>query len=583
MDDEISLEFQRLLQEIDLFTQTQEPPDDPVEDEKPLSSSLAEQHLMNPIWCQYNHDVKVDGVLYAGAEWTWFQELPIPYREPPAESSSCAAAVDIAAQQAYNLHMMQSLSRNPAIGYVANREDPVSQKIVRERMRKAQSYELKVTSSLLSESAGKKGFCKYFSRGYCKNGDHCNFLHNPHDNSATGNCRMQTKSVLSTYGDSSKFDPYESQLRRYSRNSAENLASSSSTYVLPFVEQNNRYEKLHLYGNSIMELAGKINFMARDQNGCRFLQKKCDEVCPEDVHIIFLEVREQITELVSHRFGNYLIQKLLEVCNEEDRKAILHAVTQSSDIIPIALNLHGTRSVQKLIQTLDHTSSQQVSMLTKALKQGVVDLIKDTNGNHVIQRCLEHLSNVDNQFIYDAASVHCVEIATHSQGCCILQRCLDSASPSQQKDLVSRISLNALALSEDLYGNYVIQHVITKFDAASEITARLKGHFVYLAKLKSGSNVVETCLKFATINNRAAIVKEFLMKNVLKELLRHQFGNYVVKCAYKETGGALHYRLYREIHRLYPEICNDDYGRRALDGMNWKHTTSPQKYPANHL
>jgi hypothetical protein len=79
---------------------------------------------------------------------------------------------------------------------------------------------------------------------------------------------------------------------------------------------------------------------------------------------------------------------------------------------------------------------------------GVVSLIKDLNGNHVVQRCLQRLGPEDSQFIYDAASAHCVEIATHRHGCCVLQRCIDFATPSQKKELIERIAENALALSQ---------------------------------------------------------------------------------------------------------------------------------------
>jgi hypothetical protein len=42
-----------------------------------------------------------------------------------------------------------------------------------------------------------------------------------------------------------------------------------------------------------------------------------------------------------------------------------------------------------------------------------VSLIKDLNGNHVVQRCLQRLGPEDSQFIYDAAISNCVEVATH--------------------------------------------------------------------------------------------------------------------------------------------------------------------------
>ena len=64
--------------------------------------------------------------------------------------------------------------------------------------------------------------------------------------------------------------------------------------------------------------------------------------------------------------------------------------------MPVALNMHGTRAVQKLIETLS-SSEQRKIVIEALLKDGVVSLIKDLNGNHVVQRCLQRLGPSDSQ------------------------------------------------------------------------------------------------------------------------------------------------------------------------------------------
>lgn len=71
-----------------------------------------------------------------------------------------------------------------------------------------------------------------------------------------------------------------------------------------------------------------------------------------------------------------------------------------------------------------------------ALEPNVVALIKDLNGNHVIQKCLHKLSPEHNQFIYDTVSQHCIEVASHKHGCCVYQRCIDHAVQSQKVKLI---------------------------------------------------------------------------------------------------------------------------------------------------
>lgn len=54
-----------------------------------------------------------------------------------------------------------------------------------------------------------------------------------------------------------------------------------------------------------------------------------------------------------------------------------------------------TRVVQKLIKTI--RTREQISLVKSALEPGFLDLVKDLNGNHVIQRCLQFLSMEDNE------------------------------------------------------------------------------------------------------------------------------------------------------------------------------------------
>lgn len=73
--------------------------------------------------------------------------------------------------------------------------------------------------------------------------------------------------------------------------------------------------------------------------------------------------------------------------------------------------MHGTRAVQKMIDFLssqrqtDTRYDAQVHTIIMALSMHVVTLIKDLNGNHVVQKCLNKLAAEDNQVIRFECSV----------------------------------------------------------------------------------------------------------------------------------------------------------------------------------
>ncbi|KAK3099124.1 hypothetical protein LTR53_019024, partial [Teratosphaeriaceae sp. CCFEE 6253] len=106
---------------------------------------------------------------------------------------------------------------------------------------------------------------------------------------------------------------------------------------------------------AVNQLTGEIYSLCKDQHGCRFLQRKLDERADNSVQIIFDEVKEHIIELMTDPFGNYLCQKLLECADDEQRTVLI--TNAASAMTKIALNQHGTRALQKMIEYI--TTPQQ--------------------------------------------------------------------------------------------------------------------------------------------------------------------------------------------------------------------------------
>ncbi|XP_022725606.1 putative pumilio homolog 7, chloroplastic isoform X2 [Durio zibethinus] len=309
--------------------------------------------------------------------------------------------------------------------------------------------------------------------------------------------------------------------------------------------------------NSLAEARGYIYLIAKDQHGCRFLQRVFDEGTQQDVQIIFKEIIDHVVELMMNPFGNYLMQKLLDVCNEEQRKQILLMVSEEpGQLVRISLNTHGTRVVQKLIETLK--TRQQISLVISALEPGFLSLIKDLNGNHVVQRCLQCLSSEDNK--------HCVDIATHQHGCCVLQRCISYSTGEYREKLVEEISTNGLQLAQDAYGNYVVQFVLELKipSATSTLVSQFEGNYVHLSSQKFSSHVVEKCLVVLNDAIRSRIIHELLSATHFEKLLQDPHANYVVQTALRVSEGPLHNSLVEAIesHKAFARNC--PYSKRIF-------------------
>lgn len=317
--------------------------------------------------------------------------------------------------------------------------------------------------------------------------------------------------------------------------------------------------------NTLADVKGYIYMFAKEQNGCRYIQSVFDEENPQHVEMVFNETIGHVNELMVNPFGNYLMQKLLEVCNEEQRLCILMEVTREpTELVHISLNTHGTRAVQKLIETLK--TRKQIKMVISALEPGFLALIKDLNGNHVIQRCLQCLSNDDNKFIFEAAAKFCVDIATHQHGCCVLQRCINHSTGTHQERLVLEISSNGLLLAQDAFGNYVVQSILELQipTAVSLLISQFEGNYVHLATQKFSSHVVEKCLSVLDDHARSKIIRELLSAAHFEQLLQDPHANYVVQTALRVSEGSLHNLLVRAIESHKAISRNSPYSKRIF-------------------
>ena len=88
--------------------------------------------------------------------------------------------------------------------------------------------------------------------------------------------------------------------------------------------------------------------------------------------------------------------------------------------------------------------------------------VKDQNGNHVVQKCIETVEPSCLQFIIDAFRGQVFSLSTHPYGCRVIQRILEHCTPEQTGPVLEELHSHTEALIQDQYGNYVVQHVLDR-------------------------------------------------------------------------------------------------------------------------
>lgn len=319
---------------------------------------------------------------------------------------------------------------------------------------------------------------------------------------------------------------------------------------------------------SLDALLGHVRRLSRDQVGCRLLQQALDEEGPMAATLILNEGIAFWGEAMVDPFGNYLFQKILEKITAEERVVLIKSV--GPRLVNASLNLHGTRSVQKVVElcavdeaqwpdTRDPIDGTAAEILTAALCPAAARLCIDSHGNHVIQRVLLKLGHRHSRFVFDAVAASVGDVARHRHGCCVIQRCLDSPPTEARSHLVRRIVQKSLELMQDAYGNYVVQYVLDVCgdDDVHAVCESVAGKVCLLAIQKFSSNVMEKCLERASDRVKDLYLQELSDTERIRELMMDPFGNYVVQRA---LSVATHAQAIRLVEAMRPHLISPQPG-----------------------
>ena len=316
--------------------------------------------------------------------------------------------------------------------------------------------------------------------------------------------------------------------------------------------------------------------MSKDQFGCRLLQKKLEEKNPFTFQAIFEQIYIHIPDIMTDAFGNYFIQKLMEESEETVIEDILKLIKPR--IAEISLDSHGTRAIQKMIEIVSKLP-KLVGAVVQSLQGNEIMLIKDMNGNHVIQKCLNSLRYPHNDFIFQAVCKNVYDLATHRHGCCVLQRCIDAATEMQKKNLVDKIIENAVALVQDAFGNYVVQYVIdlNSYDANGRLAMLFIKSMHILATQKFSSNVIEKCLQQNNIDMQQVMIQEISQPRNIIKMINDQYANYVVQRALSLAEPQLLSKMLKEIKLKADDIKKTQFGKRIYAKLAKKYQDLSEK------
>ena len=307
-----------------------------------------------------------------------------------------------------------------------------------------------------------------------------------------------------------------------------------------------------------------------DQQGCKQLQARIENERNNSKFFsaIFDLILQKFKDYSNDQFANYLCQKIVELSSGKQLVRIVDVLIP--DLLEMSKANHGTRVVQKVIENI--LDQNLIDLILSEFQENVVDLVMDSNGNHVIQKCLSYFDAENLGFMYEEIMELCSEVATHKHGCCVLQRCIDYCNEDQIKMVIGGILEHTDVLINDQYGNYVIQYIL-ELQGYNEykiiIGESLNKDIIHYCYQKYSSNVIEKSIKMDIKIVFNHFMKVLGDKRELRRMICDQFGNYVIQTALlRNRNNPKIFPVLNSIKSISSDLSENEIGAKVLQKLS---------------
>jgi pumilio RNA-binding family len=342
---------------------------------------------------------------------------------------------------------------------------------------------------------------------------------------------------------------------------------------------------------TLKELSTHIVAFCQDQHGSRFIQQRL-EVCTEsEKQLVFDEVLPSAHILMTDVFGNYVLQKLFEYGAEDQCESL--AAILKGQAVALSMQMYGCRVVQK---ALEYVSRDRLVELVKEFEapQALIECVHDSNGNHVIQKCIEVVNKAARsaespemaqylsgriQFIIDQFQGRVKELSSHPYGCRVVQRILEHCTSAQKDVILEELRACCGELVQDCYGNYVIQFVMQHGCEADQaiLMQNVMDNLLEYSQHKFASNVVEKCLQFASHKDRNDMIWKIINATFdlanpvdnkghcfLETMVRDPYANYVVQKVIEVSDERQRGAIMRYVKDNITQLRKYTYGKHII-------------------
>lgn len=273
-----------------------------------------------------------------------------------------------------------------------------------------------------------------------------------------------------------------------------------------------------------------INAFA-SQKSTILLQKSLREVSNEVISHIIKLISGNFCQMMQDRNGNYFCSDLFKVCTVFERIKIIQEI--KNNLYSISLNEFGTHPIQTLIEL--STTQDEYNLLISCFNNDLNKILQaslNPNGSYVVQKIISHTPE-QFRINFNFLILKIIKILFYNMyGVCIVKKFL---SCTQNEIILNQsfglISLNLVTISQNQFGNYLIQYILKTFWGCPRIDMvknLILENFGKLASEKFSSHICELFIDLSNMNEKKFIMNMIINNGYFGFLSKNKFGVYVI-------------------------------------------------------
>lgn len=338
------------------------------------------------------------------------------------------------------------------------------------------------------------------------------------------------------------------------QNTLQNSNTENKTDILLNKISSHLNQNEHITLEVYQILKGNLVEIIKSHKGSRLFQNYLKKTPYSIISLIYQELQFDLVGIISNLYSNYFFTKFYSCLHKKDRIEIISII--SRNFVDLACNNIGAFPIQSIIEQAN--TKFEKSLITKLISNNIGKLICDPYGCHVIAKIIECFEKKYLNPIFTFIINNLVSLTKEQNGICVMKAFISYLANQNnfQHDLYQQfysfVLKNFISIIHNQYGNQVIKTIVQLWhtDLICDLLSIIQMNSVELSIGKFSSTITEAYLEKSPLFLELYI-NNLLQNNLLFEVMRNNFGKYVIQKALKISTGPLRNFLLNYIINYY--------------------------------